>query len=104
MNQGLRFRTASVDVVHNFFGSRYMLRVQRSRWQRWAVMVAVGVLLGGAFAVAQPTTAAAEPTPIEKLTATVGDMQKMANTVWTLIAGMLVFWMNAGFATLEAGL
>ncbi len=28
----------------------------------------------------------------------------IANTVWTLIAGMLVFWMNAGFATLEAGL
>ncbi|HEV8377604.1 MAG TPA: ammonium transporter [Tepidisphaeraceae bacterium] len=28
----------------------------------------------------------------------------IANTVWTLITAMLVFWMNAGFATLEAGL
>lgn len=28
----------------------------------------------------------------------------VANTVWTLIAGMLVFWMNAGFACLETGL
>ncbi|QOV88759.1 ammonium transporter [Humisphaera borealis] len=32
------------------------------------------------------------------------DLQQVANTVWTLICGMLVFWMNAGFATLEAGL
>jgi len=28
----------------------------------------------------------------------------IANTVWTLIAGMLVFFMNAGFAMLETGL
>lgn len=26
------------------------------------------------------------------------------DTIWTMIAGMLVFWMNAGFACLEAGL
>ena len=27
-----------------------------------------------------------------------------ADTVWTLIAGFLVFWMNAGFGLVEAGL
>ena len=27
-----------------------------------------------------------------------------ADTVWTCIAAMLVFWMNAGFGMLEAGL
>jgi Amt family ammonium transporter len=31
-------------------------------------------------------------------------MTFIANTVWTLIAAMLVFWMNAGFASLETGL
>jgi Amt family ammonium transporter len=30
--------------------------------------------------------------------------QVMLDTVWTMIAGMLVFFMNAGFALLEAGL
>src|SRR5688572_32611455 len=32
------------------------------------------------------------------------DLQVVANTVRVLIAGMLVFWMNAGFACLETGL
>jgi Amt family ammonium transporter len=32
------------------------------------------------------------------------DPAVIANSVWVLIAGMLVFFMNAGFATLEAGL
>lgn len=32
------------------------------------------------------------------------DSSVIANSVWTLIGGMLVFFMNAGFATLEAGL
>ena len=31
------------------------------------------------------------------------DPKVMADTIWTLITAMLVFWMNAGFATLEAG-
>jgi Amt family ammonium transporter len=32
------------------------------------------------------------------------DLKVMIDTVWTLIAGMLVFWMNAGFALVESGL
>jgi ammonium transporter, Amt family len=31
------------------------------------------------------------------------ELQKMLDTVWTLIAGFLVFWMNAGFGCVEAG-
>jgi len=31
------------------------------------------------------------------------DLQKMLDTVWTLIAAFLVFWMNAGFGCVEAG-
>jgi ammonium transporter, Amt family len=34
----------------------------------------------------------------------IGKMQLVANSVWVLIAGMLVFFMNLGFCTLEAGL
>ncbi|HCU25416.1 MAG TPA: ammonia permease [Deltaproteobacteria bacterium] len=35
---------------------------------------------------------------------TAGELKVMVDTVWTLIAGMLVFWMNAGFALVESGL
>lgn len=49
------------------------------------------------------TTAPAGPT-VSELATKLNDTGVIANTVWTLIAGMLVFWMNAGFATLEAGL
>lgn len=44
-----------------------------------------------------------EPTLADVMTK-ITDVQFVANTVWTLIAGILVFFMNAGFATLEAGL
>ncbi|HSH94984.1 MAG TPA: hypothetical protein VK968_12615, partial [Roseimicrobium sp.] len=71
------------------------------KWHQWAIMAGVGIAIGGTMAWAQ---APAEPMTVDKLAGTVGDMQKVANTVWTLICGMLVFWMNAGFATLEAGL
>lgn len=31
------------------------------------------------------------------------DLKKMLDTVWTLVAAFLVFWMNAGFGCVEAG-
>jgi Amt family ammonium transporter len=74
----------------------------KHRWRQGLIMAGVGVVIGGTMAYAQ--TPAAEPVTVQQLAGTVGDKQKVANTVWTLIAGMLVFWMNAGFATLEAGL
>lgn len=46
---------------------------------------------------------AAQPTLADAMTR-IADTGIVANTVWTLIAGMLVFWMNAGFACLETGL
>lgn len=33
-----------------------------------------------------------------------GDMKVMVDTVWVMVAGFLVFWMNAGFALVESGL
>lgn len=33
-----------------------------------------------------------------------GEFKIVADTVWTMVAGFLVFFMNLGFAMLEAGL
>jgi Amt family ammonium transporter len=46
----------------------------------------------------------ASATPALTAEAVKEEAQLIANTVWTLIAGMLVFFMNLGFATLETGL
>lgn len=45
----------------------------------------------------------APPTVTEAMSK-IGDLGFIANTIWTLVAAMLVFWMNAGFACLETGL
>lgn len=47
---------------------------------------------------------AAAPDPIATLTAASSDLRVGIDTVWVLVAGMLVFWMNAGFALVESGL
>lgn len=44
------------------------------------------------------------PPTVEDVLTKLADSQMVANTVWTLIAGMLVFFMNAGFGMLETGL
>ena len=70
-------------------------------------LVAAGLFVLPSLAFAQdgPTTAGVPAIPtMPEMQTKVSDIQFVANTVWTLIAGMLVFWMNAGFATLEAGL
>jgi Amt family ammonium transporter len=41
---------------------------------------------------------------VEKATAALKDPKVIADTLWVLLTAMLVFWMNAGFATLETGL
>lgn len=76
-----------------------------------AAMAAAGALLMPVLAWGQEGVAAtqaviSEPPPISAADAMAkaAEGAMIANTVWTLIAGMLVFFMNAGFATLEAGL
>lgn len=70
--------------------------------------VRLGCALTAAALVLTPTLAMAADAPTSAAPAMTmlneGDTSVIANTVWTLIAGMLVFFMNAGFATLEAGL
>lgn len=72
----------------------------------WKSLAAIAVVTG--LAITQSTLAQdAAPTlesTVTKLDEGFKSSSLVANTVWTLIAGMLVFWMNAGFACLETGL
>ncbi|WP_428940117.1 ammonium transporter [Fontivita pretiosa] len=63
---------------------------------------AIALLTAPTVALAQD--AAAAPLTAADVDAKLSNATYVANTVWTLIAGMLVFWMNAGFACLETGL
>jgi Amt family ammonium transporter len=42
--------------------------------------------------------------PIVELSTTLASQKVILDTVWVLITGFLVFWMNAGFALVESGL
>ena len=82
------------------------MQVLPSSLRRWcfpAAVAGVGLVLLSSGAFAQDPAPAAPPT-VADLAAKADEMSLVANTVWTLIAGMLVFWMNAGFACLETGL
>jgi ammonium transporter, Amt family len=48
------------------------------------------------------TALADEPAAVSTGPST-ADLQIAADTIWVLITGMLVFWMNAGFALVESG-
>lgn len=62
--------------------------------------VAIPLLAGGA-AFAQDAVQSAAPS-IDP--STLSALRTGLDTAWVLIAGMLVFWMNAGFALVESGL
>ena len=63
------------------------------KWMRWVMIPAV---VSVALLFATPALAQ-DPDPIEELT-------RGLNTAWVLITAFLVFWMQAGFAFVEAGL
>lgn len=65
-----------------------------TKWLRWVIVPAVVATF--ALAMTSPVFAQ-EPDPISELT-------RGLNTLWILITGFLVFWMQAGFALVEAGL
>ena len=64
-----------------------------TKWLRWVAIPAVAsvALLAATPAYAQ------DPGPVDELT-------RGLNTLWILITAFLVFWMQAGFALVEAGL
>jgi Amt family ammonium transporter len=67
-----------------------------------ALALASLLALGAASAAAAQDAATAEA--LAKLTAASSDLRIGIDTVWVLVAAMLVFFMNAGFALVESGL
>jgi Amt family ammonium transporter len=51
-----------------------------------------------------PAPEAAKPDPMAEMATKMGDLKVALDTSWTLIAAMLVFFMNLGFAMVESGL
>jgi Amt family ammonium transporter len=69
------------------------------------------MMMTASAAWAQDSTAQVEPPPAVESEAppapapiTTGDLKMMADTVWVMIAGMLVFFMNLGFGAVESGM
>ncbi len=70
-------------------------------WHR-LLALAIGSMV---FAVFAPTIVqAVDPPTVQSLSETTTKLQISINTVWVLITGFLVFFMQTGFAMLEAGL
>lgn len=65
--------------------------------------MALGSVVLAAILLASSESAIATPT-MESLASASSDLRIGIDTLWVLIAGMLVFWMNAGFALVESGL
>jgi ammonium transporter, Amt family len=73
-----------------------------SKPARLLFSVACGMALAGALSPAWADTPAAAVPSIDP--ASLSGLRIGLDTVWVLVAGMLVFWMNAGFALVESGL
>lgn len=77
------------------------LRLNSLRWVRWVVVVAVLLL---AFSAAGTALAQeAQPPDVQAVADTASDTVTSLNVLWVLIAGALVFFMQAGFALVETG-
>ena len=75
-----------------------MSRTWKNRHAILFVLTGIGLAATG---WAQETAA---PAMTGAALAGLSNMRIALDTVWVLIAGMLVFWMNAGFALVESGL
>jgi Amt family ammonium transporter len=95
----------------------------RSMWCLvvWGLVLLAPLMISPAVATAQDAAATTEtadapapegdaatteaaPDPMEAMNANSSALRVAVDTVWVLVAGMLVFWMNAGFALVESGL
>jgi ammonium transporter, Amt family len=72
--------------------------------RRSACTLAIPTLAALGVAAAASGQEAGMQEAIDKLTTASSDLRIGIDTVWVLVAGMLVFWMNAGFALVESGL
>jgi Amt family ammonium transporter len=64
---------------------------------KWSALAGLGVMLLASGAIAEPATT-------EQVKEMLATPKVMVDTVWTLVAAMLVFFMNLGFAMVESGL
>ncbi|MGH7786722.1 MAG: ammonium transporter [Candidatus Binatia bacterium] len=86
-----------------------MNHTQCKKTRRWpanlgiaALALGVGVALWSGVASAQE--AEAVPATAEQVKELLGTPKVIADTLWVMITGMLVFFMNLGFAMVESGL
>ncbi len=82
--------------------------MKRPKMKLFAILLGL-VLMGSGAAQAFAADAAPDPlaevkASIDAVNATVGNNKVALDTVWTMVAGMLVFFMNLGFAMVESGL
>lgn len=66
-------------------------------WRSCILLTSAIFLLWNCAAIAQ------QPATLESVSQTASDLRVGLDTVWVMIAGFLVFFMNAGFCMLEAG-
>jgi ammonium transporter, Amt family len=80
--------------------------MRRKLWKSLLVLAIASMLLvifGSSVVPAVPSVVAATPT-LDSLATSTQSLQISVDTVWVLITGFLVFFMQTGFALLEAGL
>ncbi|MCC6353764.1 MAG: ammonium transporter [Verrucomicrobiae bacterium] len=75
------------------------------KWMKFAGLAALAAaLLSGPLVAQEAAAATPAPPSVESLMGGYSDLRVGLDTVWVLVAAMLVFWMNAGFACVESGL
>ncbi len=85
------------DNVQSVFKNPQLLTKLSPSWQACIPLTALIVLVAGTAAFAQDA-----PT-LESLSAATSDLKVGIDTMWVMLAAMLVFFMNAGFCMLETG-
>jgi ammonium transporter, Amt family len=68
-----------------------------------AAMMIAAIAVPAALFAAEPAKAPDLAKQIADVTASAGTLKIAIDTLWVIVAGMLVFWMNAGFALVESG-
>lgn len=89
--------------VHVFHAREVLLMRFRARYKHRLISLAIASLIMVIFG----TTSFAQtpPTdPLQHLTQSLANTQAALDNIWVLLTGFLVFFMQAGFAMLEAGL
>lgn len=95
-------RLFPVTTSFNFF-DKLQAKIKRltPSWQACIPLAMIIVFLWGLAAQAQtPTPASPPPLTPEQM---IGELKVGIDTMWVMIAAMLVFFMNAGFCMLETG-